>query len=173
MSGLEIGVLAAGAVLLLGGIFGGPMKLGKAPRLLVGIVGVAAIGYASWLFYQPQMMAHRFQQTADDAFVACHAPGDAAKPPDGNTASKDDMIAGQKSAKTFDSQTTAYVTCLDVAGEHLKQQFSALVPQGEIMKMDERRVQLHNAAIDKDEAQANGFNVQLRLYKAKQPAAQP
>jgi len=163
-------MLVAGAVLLLVGVLGGLAKLAKAPRLLVGIVGMAAIGYALWLFYQPQIMARRFQQTADDAFLACHVPGEPAKPPDGNTASKDDMIAGQKNAKSFDSQTTAYVTCLDVAGAHLKQQYSALVPQGEIMKMDERRVQLHNAAIDRDEAQANGFNVQLRLYKAKQPA---
>jgi hypothetical protein len=166
-------MLAVGAVLLLAALIGGLVKLGKMPRLLVGVLGIAALGYAAWSLYGPQIMARRFEQTASDAFGACHTPVEPAKPPDGNTASLQDMVTAQKAAKAFDGQTNAYVACLDAAGEHLKRQYSATMPQGEIMKVDDQRVQLHNAAIDKDQAQANGFNVQLRLFKAKAAGAAP
>jgi hypothetical protein len=167
VSGLEIGVLAGGAVLLLSALLGGLIQLGKMPRVLIGVAGVAALGYAAWLVYGPVVMARHFEQVANDAFVACHVPADPAKVPDGNAASKDEMIAAQKAARAFDSQTTAYVACLDLTGTNLKRQYSATLPQAEIMKMEDERVRLHNAAIDKDQAQANGFNVQLRLFKAR------
>jgi hypothetical protein len=161
-------MVAAGAVLLLAGIFGGVFRAAVMTRVLVGVAGALAIAYGLWMFYSPLLVVRHFQQTASEAFATCHAPTVALGTlPDGNTASKDDMMAAQKNAKAFDSQTNAYLTCLDAAAEHLRTQYSAMVTQGELAKADDERTRLHNAAIDKDEAEANGFNAQLRVFKAR------
>jgi hypothetical protein len=46
-------------------------------------------------------------------------------------------------------------------------QFKATATEADNAAVNALQTQLHNAAIDRDQALANRFNVQLRLFKAR------
>jgi hypothetical protein len=75
---------------------------------------------------------------ADD----CTAPP-SPTPPDGATASMEQMLAGQKAVKAFQAANTDYRSCLDP---------------------------LVTASVSAEEEVANEFNVALREYKEANPA---
>jgi hypothetical protein len=101
------------------------------------------------------------------AFVACGAPAAPSDVPDGATATREQMVAAHATVKAFDEATTIYTQCLDTTAYQAGVQFKAVATSADAAAVSALQIQLHNAAIDRDQALANRFNVQLRRFKAQ------
>jgi hypothetical protein len=103
---------------------------------------------------------------AGQAYGACTYPPDVGALPDGNTASKEDMLAAKKKVTEFDKAIMAYTECLK------KEHEETIAKQTDLTDDQKKQMQLmvdqkHNAAVEADEALAARFNEQLRAYNAK------
>ena len=103
------------------------------------------------------------------AFVACGAPAAPSEVPDGATATREQMVAAHATVKAFDEATTIYTQCLDTTAYQAGVQFKAVATSADTDAISALQTQLHNAAIDRDQALANKFNLQLRRFKARAP----
>lgn len=98
----------------------------------------------------------------------CDAPE---KPPtlDGSTASMEEMLAGQKAVKAFQSANTDYMQCLEknfqAAEENAKESADAAA-RAIAQKEYTQSVEAYNAAVSAEEEVAGAFNIALRAYKA-------
>jgi hypothetical protein len=101
------------------------------------------------------------------AFVACGAPSAPSDVPDGATATREQMVATHATVKAFDEATTIYTQCLDTTAYQAGVQFKAVATDADAAAVSALQIQLHNAAIDRDQTLANKFNVQLRRFKAR------
>jgi hypothetical protein len=111
------------------------------------------------------------------AYADCSYPPAPDHIPDGNTATMQEMVAGQKAVKEYDKAINAYVACLQL--EHDSAVSDAVKQAGgnkdklskeqkDSLARDEAvEVQKHNAAIDQLQGVANRFNEQVRVFKAK------
>ncbi len=100
-------------------------------------------------------------------FAACGAPSAPADVPDGATATTEQMVAAHATVKAFDEATTIYSQCVDSTAYQVNVQFKAVASGAEKDALSTLQTRLHNDAIDRDQALANKFNVQLRKYKAR------
>jgi hypothetical protein len=112
--------------------------------------------------------------TAAHANATCTYPRSPDAPPDGNTATKDQMIAAKHDFDRYNGEMNAYLDCL-------KLEMDAAVPK-DVSKLsaDEKKkatehqnvlVQKNNAAVDELQAVVGRFNEQLKIFKAKQKAS--
>ena len=106
---------------------------------------------------------------ARTAFIACGAPAAPSDIPDGATATREQMIAAHATVKAYDQATTIYTECVDTTAYQANVQFKAVATSADTEALGILQTQLHNAAIDRDQALANRFNVQLRRFKARAP----
>jgi hypothetical protein len=99
-----------------------------------------------------------FIAAAPAAQAACTYPEEV-KIPDGASATKEDMVAGQKSVKAYMAAVEAYLACLDEEEKAL----------GEAVTDEQRQVHAkrHNAAVDSMSELAARFNEQVRAFKAQ------
>ena len=89
----------------------------------------------------------------------CSEPQDVAMP-DGETASTEEMVAGQKAVKQYVADGQAFLDCMteletktaDTASEEEKK----------------NNVVRYNTVVDKMQAAAEGFNAQIKAYKTAQ-----
>lgn len=101
------------------------------------------------------------------AYADCTAPPAPQNIPDGNTATMQQMLAGQKAVQAYNAATNAYLDCLK--DEHQ----AALAAAGEKAtddqkaKLDQIETTKHNAAVDQLKGVADNFNEQIRIFKAK------
>lgn len=84
--------------------------------------------------------------------------------PDGATASKEDMIAGQKNVRSYMAAMEAYLTCIE--GDEAQ----AVLGRGDIDESEKRQREdmfnkKYNAAVEEMNLVAEEFNVQVRAYK--------
>ena len=103
---------------------------------------------------------------AGAAHAACTYPRPPQRLPDGNTATKAEMIEAQRVVKKYDADINAYLACLKL--EH-EQQFAKDAAMTEEQKkyMARLQVQKHNAAIDELESVASRFNEQVQVFNAR------
>jgi hypothetical protein len=108
---------------------------------------------------------------AAHAQAACVYPPSPAAPPDGNTATRDEMLAAKHDFDRYNSDMNAYLDCLNL------EMSTAAVPKDAKLSADEKKkaaqeqnvlVQKHNAAVDELKSIVDRFNEQLRIFKAKQ-----
>lgn len=100
-------------------------------------------------------------------YADCPYPPAPDKLPDGATATLEQMMAGQKAVKAYQKAIDDYVACIDKeldaaitkAGDQLKPQQKA--------DMQHVEAQKHNAAIDQEQAVADRFNEQVKVFKAR------
>jgi hypothetical protein len=86
--------------------------------------------------------------------------------PDGATASKDEMIAGQKSVKAYMAEMEEYLSCIAAEEEAAVVMLEDSTP--EVLQQREGMLgKRHNAAVEEMELIAAEFNVEVRAYKAK------
>ncbi|HVY81235.1 MAG TPA: hypothetical protein VG994_09670 [Steroidobacteraceae bacterium] len=109
---------------------------------------------------------------AGSAHAACSYPKAPDNIPDGNTATLEQMIAAQKAVKQFDQEISAYTACLKLENDNALAQVDQSEndpKKKEEQKKELERVQIqkHNAAVEEDEALAQRFNEQLKVFKAK------
>lgn len=97
--------------------------------------------------------------------LACDYP-DRIKIPNGSTATKDEMVAGQRSVKKFMADMETYLTCIDEEDEQVRPDIEEpdLIVEAQ---RDEMLVKKHNAAVDDMETVAANFNEEVRAYKAR------
>jgi hypothetical protein len=101
------------------------------------------------------------------AYADCTYPPAPTKLPDGASATLEEMVAGQKAVKEYDTAIKAYVDCIDKElEEKISKGGDKLKPE---QKTDMQKVeaQKHNAAIDQLQSVADRFNEQVKVYKAR------
>jgi len=103
---------------------------------------------------------------AAQAHAACNYPVAPGKFPDGNQASKDEMLAAKSQVVQYNKDMETYLTCIQ--GEY-DAKVAAETQATPEQKAEMARVQdqKHNAAVQELQSVADRFNEQLRVWKAK------
>ncbi len=96
---------------------------------------------------------------------ACDYP-QRATVPDGATASKEEMIAGQKSVKAFMAEMEEYLSCIAAEEEAAVLMLEDPTPEIKLQRQN-MLSKRHNAGVEDMEIIAAEFNNQVRAYKAK------
>jgi hypothetical protein len=112
--------------------------------------------------------------TAAVAQADCTYPRAPDAPPDGNTATKDQMIAAKHDFDRYNGEMNAYLDCLKLEMDAAAPKDPSKMSAEEKKKAAEQQnvlVQKNNAAVDELQAVVGRFNEQLKIYKAKQKAA--
>jgi len=96
---------------------------------------------------------------------ACDYPH-RANVPDGTTASKEDMIAGQRGIKAYMSAMEVYLSCIESA-EQDTVAGTDLIDEAAKQQRIEMYNKKYNAAVDEMNLVAEEFNLQVRAYKER------
>ena len=102
------------------------------------------------------------------AYADCSFPRPPEKLPDGRTATKEEMLEGQKSVQAYNDAINKYVSCLELERTDALAKAGDQLTPAQKEELDRIAVQKHNAAIDQLEAIAGRFNEQVRVFKAKE-----
>jgi len=108
---------------------------------------------------------------AAQAHAACNYPVAPGKFPDGNQASKEEMLAAKSQVVQYNKDMETYLTCIQ--GEY-DAKVAAETQATPDQKAEMARVQdqKHNAAVQELQSVADRFNEQLRVWKAKNQTAE-
>ena len=103
---------------------------------------------------------------AAQANAACNYPVAPGKFPDGNQASKDEMLAAKNQVVAYNKDMETYLTCIQ--GEYdarVAAEANATAEQkAEMARVQDQK---HNAAVQELQSVADRFNEQLRVWKAR------
>jgi hypothetical protein len=105
---------------------------------------------------------------AAQANAACEYPVAPGKFPDGNQASKDEMLAAKKSVVKYNGEMETYLGCIK-AEYDAKVAAETTATDKQKAEMQKVQDQKHNAAVEEVTAVTDRFNEQLRAWKAKNP----
>ena len=86
--------------------------------------------------------------------------------PNGNTATKEEMVTGQRAVKEYVTSMETYLECLIEEEKQARDAIADLQPEDE----EERERLLnkkYNAAVDEMERTAAQFNAEVQAYRAK------
>jgi hypothetical protein len=109
--------------------------------------------------------------TAVHAQATCTYPRSPETPPDGNSATKDQMIAAKHDFDRYNGEMNAYLDCLKLEMDAAAPKDPSKLTPAEKKKADDQQkvlVQKNNAAVDELQAVVGRFNEQLKIFKAKQ-----
>ena len=107
---------------------------------------------------------------------AAHAQADCTYPrapssiPDGNTASKEEMIAGKNEVSRYNNEMNAYLDCIKLEIDAATPKDMSKLSKEDKAKAEEQEkmlTQKNNAAVDELQAVVGRFNEQLKIWKAK------
>jgi hypothetical protein len=110
---------------------------------------------------------------AVSAHATCTYPSAPAAPPDGATATKDQMIAAKHDFDRYNGEMNSYLDCLKLEMDAATPKDPKKLTSDEKKKADEQQkvlVQKNNAAVDELQAVVGKFNEQLKHFKATQAA---
>ncbi|HEY3784243.1 MAG TPA: hypothetical protein VGL55_03080 [Steroidobacteraceae bacterium] len=109
--------------------------------------------------------------TAGPVYADCSYPAPPDKLPDGNTATKEEMIAGQQMVKSYDKAINAYLSCIklehDGAASKIGDKPTTPEQKKALDDLDRMQIQKNNAAVDQLQSVADRFNEQVRVFKTK------
>ncbi|HWX25903.1 MAG TPA: hypothetical protein VNZ53_00485 [Steroidobacteraceae bacterium] len=111
---------------------------------------------------------------AAHAQATCTYPRAPDAPPDGATATKEQMVAAAQDNKRYNTEMNSYLDCLKLEMEAATPKDPKKLSADEKKKAnDQQKIleQKNNAAVDELTAVVGRFNEQLRIYKAKVAAA--
>ena len=111
--------------------------------------------------------------TAAHAEATCTYPRSPEAPPDGNTATKDQMIAAKHDFDRYNGEMNSYLDCLKLEMDAAAPKDAKKLTSEEKKKADDQQkilVQKNNSAVDELQTVVGHFNEQLKLFKAKQQA---
>lgn len=110
----------------------------------------------------PKIALALFISFATSAAFACDYPA-RAELPNGATASKEEMLAGQRSVKDFMAAMEAYLSCIDTEE---KDAVAALeISDEEKASREANFTKRYNAAVEEMELVAAKFNEEVRAYR--------
>jgi len=104
--------------------------------------------------------------------ATCSYPRAPDAPPDGATATKEQMITAKHDFDRYNSERNAYLDCIKLEMDSAVPKDTSKLSPDEKKKAEEHEkmlVQKNNAAVDELQANVGRFNEQLKIYKAKQP----
>ena len=101
------------------------------------------------------------------AWADCTYPRAPGKIPDGNTATREEMVAAKKVVDKYNADMTAYLTCLQAEHDATIAKPEASLTEEQKQQLSARMVQKNDAAMDELQDVAGRFNEQLRAFKAK------
>lgn len=87
--------------------------------------------------------------------------------PNGTTATKDDMLEGQRGVKTFVSEIEVYLECIVDEEKMARAGMEKLSAEDEQQREDALNKK-YNAAVNEMERIAAQFNVEVQAYRAKE-----
>ena len=87
--------------------------------------------------------------------------------PDGMTATKEDMLSGQRNVKKFVADMDVYLDCIVAEEKESRLQAENLDPEDEQLREDLLNKK-YNAAVDDMEVVAANFNVAVQSYKERE-----
>ena len=94
--------------------------------------------------------------------------------PDGNTASKEEMIAAKNDVARYNTEMNAYLDCIKLEIDAATPKDPSKLSKDEKAKAEEQEkilTQKNNAAVDELQTIVGRFNDQLKAYKAKHAAS--
>jgi hypothetical protein len=86
--------------------------------------------------------------------------------PNGSTATKDDMLTGQRGVKTYVGEMEIYLVCIVEEEKVAVATIDDMEPEEEQQRQDMMNKK-YNAAVDEMERVAAQFNAEVQAYKAK------
>ena len=98
--------------------------------------------------------------------MACDYPAAPAELPDGNTATKEEMIAGVKAIKAYQQAMIDYRSCIE-ADEVLALQGLEESDEEGRARQTEIATQKYDASVEEENKVVEEFNAQIRAYKAR------
>ncbi len=108
--------------------------------------------------------------TALSAQADCTYPSAPQAPPDGNTATKDQMISAKHDFDRYNGEMNSYLDCLKLEIDAAAPKDPSKLTPDEKKKADAQQkilVQKNNSAVDELQAVVGRFNEQLKIFKAK------
>jgi hypothetical protein len=108
---------------------------------------------------------------AAHAQADCIYPKSPDAPPDGNTATKDQMIAAKHDFDRYNGEMNTYLDCLKLETDAATPKDpSKLTADEKKQAIEQQKVlaQKNNAAVDELQAVVGKFNAQLKIFKARQ-----
>lgn len=99
------------------------------------------------------------------ATLACDYP-ERVDIPNGSSATKEEMVAGQKGVKKYMADMEIYLACIEEEDKETRAGIAEPDPIVEAQR-DEMLVKKHNAAVEDMEILAAKFNEEVRAYKAR------
>ena len=100
------------------------------------------------------------------AAYACDYP-ERVSIPNGTTATKEEMLEGQRGVKTFMADMEVYLECIVDEEKMARAAIEELSPEDEQQREDMLNKK-YNAAVDEMERLAAQFNVEVQAYRAKE-----
>ena len=180
----RVAALVLGALLLLAAVLSGVLRADairttfeRFARTASAVGGVGLIAWAAASYFsavtqsappvpRASLSAHELVRKASTALEACFAP-DVPAVPNGSAASLEDMEAATTAFKAYDAATRAYTECVDSAVDRIAKQSAALASAEDLQALNTFGASAHNAALEKEQANVDQFNEQLRVYKTR------
>jgi hypothetical protein len=100
-------------------------------------------------------------------YADCTYPPAPTKIPDGASATLEEMLSGQKAVKDYQKSMDDYVACIDKELEDKIAQGGDQMKPQQKADMQKMEAQKHNAAVDQEQAIADRFNEQVKVFKAR------
>jgi hypothetical protein len=100
-------------------------------------------------------------------YADCSYPAPPTKVPDGNTATKDEMMAAMKDIKTYDLQVKAYTDCLKLEHDTALAKTDPKISKEQKDEIERIYDKKNDSAIDAEQAVVTRFNEQVKVFNAK------
>ncbi len=117
----------------------------------------------------PLTLVFAFGLTAR-AQATCVYPQSPAAPPDGKTATKEQMVAAAQETKRYNGEMNVYLDCIKLEMDVQPPADPSKLTPDEKKRQDQQHklyVKKNDAAVDELQAIVGRFNEQLKLYKAR------
>jgi hypothetical protein len=102
------------------------------------------------------------------AHADCTYPKAPSGLPDGATATQDEMVEGMKAIKDYNNAVTTYLNCLETEMNTRIEAAGPDAPPEQVEQIKAIHTKRHNAAAEELEANAQRFNEQVKVYKARE-----
>lgn len=99
--------------------------------------------------------------TAGPVCADCAAPNDDVQIPNGNSATREQMLAAQRAVRAYNAEVKQFADCLQ------QEQDAKVAAGGDQAKLAEEYAKRQNAVVDKLQQIADKFNVELKAFKTK------
>lgn len=101
------------------------------------------------------------------AWADCNYPAKPGRQPDGNTATREEMLAAKKVVDKYQADMNTYLTCIKAEYDASVAKLDASATEDDKKKLNTFYTQKNDAAVDQLQEEANRFNEQLRAFRAK------